>query len=168
MLPSDRVKVQEFDDGEISITVTQSRIENSAVLSATDTARLKDYLVEGQTSLCAQCDQFEELGKEIVEINTANGWNPVTARDWSEDPSGPYRFNQYKIPAVIALITSELSEALEDFRKGDKEHFGEELADTYIRLQELATGLGIDLLAETRKKMEKNKGRGFRHGGKRV
>ena len=105
-------------------------------------------------------DLLEELAREIVEINTANGWNNIKREAFDNDPD--------KVLAVIALITSELSEALEAVRKSDKANFDEEWADVLIRLLEFGYGLGVPMLAATRAKMLKNRGRGFRHGGKRV
>lgn len=46
-----------------------------------------------------------ELADEIREINSQNGWNVTKAEEWST--------RAYKIPAMIALIHSEASEALE-------------------------------------------------------
>ena len=62
------------------------------------------------------------------------------------------------------LIVSELGEALEALRYDDRDNFAEELADVAIRLADLCGGLGIDLEAEIKKKMEKNKSRGYKHG----
>jgi NTP pyrophosphatase (non-canonical NTP hydrolase) len=67
---------------------------------------------------------------------------------------------------MLALIHSEVSEALEAFRVGDRENFEEELADIAIRLLDLAGGLHINLDQRIAEKMEKNRKRGFRHGGK--
>lgn len=103
---------------------------------------------------------LHSIGSDIEAINRANGWNVLTPEEWGTEP--------YKVPAVIALITSELSEALEAYRKGDKANFAEELADAFIRLLDLAHPLGIDLATEVIEKLEKNRKRGFRHGGKRV
>lgn len=102
---------------------------------------------------------MNELGQEILAINKANGWNVTTPKSWEET---------YKIPAVLALITSEISEALEAFRHDDPVNFAEEMADTIIRVLDCTSGLGIDMDAAVRDKMEKNKTRGFRHGNKRV
>ncbi len=102
---------------------------------------------------------LKTLANEINDINRSNGWNVLTPDQWEET---------YKVPAILALIHSEVSEALEAFRKGDKENFAEELADTLIRVLDCAGGLGIDLDKEVRTKLEKNKTRGYRHGGKRV
>lgn len=102
---------------------------------------------------------LNELGKEIVNINTANGWNVCKPQDWEDT---------YKVPAIIALIHSEGSEALEAFRHNDKENFAEEMADVLIRVLDCTAGLGIDMDTEVRNKLEKNKQRGYKHGGKRV
>ncbi len=102
---------------------------------------------------------FDALGKEIIEINTVNGWDVTKPDEWEDT---------YKIPGALALIHSEVSEALEAFRHGDKENFTEELADTVIRVLDLSYGLGVDLPKAIVEKLAKNKGRGFRHGGKRV
>lgn len=108
---------------------------------------------------CTARAPLNELGQEIVKINTANGWSVTTPESWGE---------QYKIPAVLALVTSEVSEALEAFRHNDLGNFAEECADTIIRVLDLAAGLGLDMDRAVREKLEKNKTRGHRHGGKRV
>lgn len=103
---------------------------------------------------------FAKIGEEIREINAKNGWNLTKPEDWEDE---------YKIPACIALIISEASEALEAFRKDDKENFKEEFADIFIRLASVYKGLGFDdFYTQIQKKLEKNKTRGYRHGGKKV
>lgn len=102
---------------------------------------------------------LNELAAEINEINRANGWNVLTPEAWA-DP--------YHIPAVLALIHSEVSEALEGFRHEDWENVAEEIADVVIRCLDMAGGLGIDLDAEVGAKLDKNRGRGHKHGGKRI
>jgi NTP pyrophosphatase (non-canonical NTP hydrolase) len=102
---------------------------------------------------------MNELAAEINEINRANGWKVLEPEQWADT---------YKIPGILALIHNEVSEALEAFRHDDKTNFEEELADTLIRVLDCAGGLGLDIDAAVRAKMEKNKGRGHRHGGKRV
>ena len=103
---------------------------------------------------------LNELGREILAINEANGWDVTQPGDWHR--------TEYKIPAKLALITSETSEALEAYRKDDAANFVEELADTLIRILDLSAGLGLDIDTAVREKLEKNKTRGYRHGGKRV
>jgi NTP pyrophosphatase (non-canonical NTP hydrolase) len=102
---------------------------------------------------------FSELGKEINEINRANGWEVIKPEEWT-DP--------HKVPCLLALIHSEASEALEGFRHDDKENFIEELADVIIRVLDCSAGLQMDIDSAIRAKLEKNKLRGYKHGGKRV
>lgn len=102
---------------------------------------------------------ISDLGREIIAINTANGWNVMQPEQWADT---------YKVPGVLALIHSEVSEALEAFRKDDKANFIEELADVLIRVLDCSEGLGMDIESAICAKLEKNRGRGFRHGGKRV
>ena len=102
---------------------------------------------------------LNRLAWEINEINQSNGWDLITSKDWE---------NPYKIPCSLALIHSEVSEALEGFRVGDKRNVAEELADILIRTLDLAGGLDINIEFEIEAKLEKNRSRGFRHGGKLV
>lgn len=102
---------------------------------------------------------IEEIGEEIIQVNAANGWDVATTASWQD---------QNKVPAVLALIHSEVSEGLEAFRHNDVDNFAEEMADAVIRIIDLTYGLGIDLGEAILAKIEVNKTRGYRHGGKRV
>src|SRR3990167_4399664 len=102
---------------------------------------------------------LNELSKEIIKVNTSNGWNITKPEDWNDT---------YKIPGVLALIHSEVSEALEGFRHNDVGNFEEEIADTIIRCLDLCAGLNIDIDKAVADKLEKNRGRGYRHGGKKL
>jgi NTP pyrophosphatase (non-canonical NTP hydrolase) len=103
--------------------------------------------------------ELMSVGEEINTVNIRNGWAVVKPQEWED---------QYKIPAILALIHSEVSEALEAFRKADRENFAEELADIVIRVLDCAAGLEINLGAEILEKLEKNRQRGYKHGGKRL
>lgn len=83
--------------------------------------------------------------------------------------------NRTSIGECLALIHSEISEALEDYRhgrmsysteKGKPVGFPTELADTVIRIADLCGHLNIDLDWVLRQKMDYNKTRSYRHGGK--
>lgn len=68
---------------------------------------------------------------------------------------------------LIALMHSELSEALEILRRnGPKKALAEELADLCIRVFDYCGGREIDLETAIRKKMEINKTRSYKHGKK--
>ena len=102
---------------------------------------------------------LSELAHEIRDINQANGWNVFVADEWS---------HTYKVPAILALIHSEVSEALEAFRLDDKANFCEEMADIIIRVLDCVEPLAEDFDRILANKLEVNRKRGLRHGGKRV
>lgn len=70
------------------------------------------------------------------------------------------------IPECLMLIVTELAEACEADRNGDKDNFKEEIADVYIRLGDLCGWLDIDIEKEIKKKMTINKNRPYKHGKK--
>ncbi|WP_445505801.1 MazG nucleotide pyrophosphohydrolase domain-containing protein [Niallia sp. 03091] len=94
---------------------------------------------------------INQLCKEAYETAVSKGWHD------EERETG----------TLLALIHSEVSEALEADRKGDSENFAEELADVCIRIFDLCGAKNIDLETAILSKMEKNKGRSYKHGGKK-
>ncbi|MEH7503266.1 MazG nucleotide pyrophosphohydrolase domain-containing protein [Neobacillus drentensis] len=93
---------------------------------------------------------IDNLCKEAFMIAKSKGWH--------DEPR--------ETGTVLALIHSEVSEALEADRKGNKENFAEELADVCIRVFDLCGSRGIDLEKAISEKMEYNKSRTYKHGGK--
>lgn len=102
---------------------------------------------------------LDELATRIRDVNRANGWNVFKTEEWG---------NQYKIPGILALIHSEVSEALEAFRRDDGENFTEELADILIRVLDVAGGMTDQFQEVVEAKIQKNSKRGHRYGGKRL
>jgi NTP pyrophosphatase (non-canonical NTP hydrolase) len=92
--------------------------------------------------------------KEIHKLAVQKGW-------WE---------THREVPELLALIHSEISEALEAHRnkipEGKKGWLGEELADAVIRIFDMAEYYGIDIAQEVKKKHLKNTMRPYRHGGK--
>lgn len=101
-------------------------------------------------------------------------------------------FKDASIPEDIALMHSELSEALEDFRDGKLPHellyetpiglkttpepnmrckpvgIPSEMADVIIRVLHFCGKHGIDIERAVEEKMAYNASRPFKHGGKKI
>lgn len=114
-----------------------------------------------------------DMQAEVVKVNEANGWYE----------------REVPFPEAIALLHSEVSEALEAWRKNGLEPWfvqtwqgtepvpdalpkpegvGSEFADVFIRLLDYCHRYGIDLQAEYEQKLAYNGTRGYRHGGKPI
>lgn len=115
------------------------------------------------------------MEENVTTLNglVENSWTVADQHGWHDE--------ERSFGDLIALLHSELSEALEEYRSGHdmteiyyRESDGKpegvpaELADVAIRLGDLCGILGIDLEAAVRIKHEFNKTRPYRHGGKRI
>lgn len=114
--------------------------------------------IRGEREICQDCDENYSKWQgqlSVVSLIRLSHANAKRKGFWD---------NPREFGTLIALIHSELSEALEADRHGDKEHVAEELTDVAIRLGDLCGGLEIDLESAILAKMEKNKARPPMHG----
>jgi NTP pyrophosphatase (non-canonical NTP hydrolase) len=107
--------------------------------------------------------KINELCKEAHKQAKSKGW---------------YKGRKREIPELIALIHSELSEALEEARIGKiktyyhphnnkPEGFAVEIADAVIRIADMCAYFKIDLEEAIRTKIRYNNDRPYRHGNKK-
>lgn len=124
---------------------------------------------------------LEELVKNAYENSKAHGFHDKMPGDDSPGGKGVTTNDLFvrvaTLPEKLALIHSEVSEALEEYRekgenclriefdtKGKPVGLWSELADVVIRVGDLCGMLHIDLNHAIIQKMIYNKGRPFKHG----
>lgn len=106
-------------------------------------------------------DSINEVARQIHENAKAHGW-------WDEER----HFGE-----IVALCHSELSEALEAYRKGEPMYWSNhgkpdgiavEMIDCVIRIFDYLAEEEVDIEALMKMKHEYNKGRSYKHGGKKI
>jgi NTP pyrophosphatase (non-canonical NTP hydrolase) len=132
---------------------------------------------------------FSEMQKAVHQLSMNKGWYdcPIFHEEGGDSPeSCPYcegtRKVKRNIPEMLALIHSEISEALEEYRQNrmsvweattplrevqKPEGFPIELADAVIRIMDLAEHLGINLEEAITTKHAFNMTRPYRHNHKK-
>ena len=126
-------------------------------------------------------EAFNEVAKGVHETARAKGW--WEKRDRLEEAAGDagidglHSFAKDTLDAAsLALIHSEVSEALENIRHGktpddkipDFTGVEAELADVIIRIMDTAHARGWRVAEAIEAKTEMNKGRELLHGGKAI
>ncbi|GMA50152.1 hypothetical protein GCM10025857_15090 [Alicyclobacillus contaminans] len=85
-------------------------------------------------------------------------YDTACSKGWHDEP--------VLLPVQLALIHSEVSEALQADRKGEgADKVSEELADVMLRVMDTAATHKLDLVGALFAKMAKNRAREYRHGG---
>ena len=111
-------------------------------------------------------EPLNSLAREAHKIAVDHGW-------WDIPPS----FGE-----VVALCHSELSEALQSYRNNEPsvfhdvkddgstalEGYAVEMVDTLIRILDFCGAIGLDVDSIMAQKMEYNRSRPYRHGGKKL
>lgn len=118
--------------------------------------RVTGFLPEGEEEFTALWDI---LSREIYETSDAHGFHGTPDVD--------------NVPTKLMLIVSEIAEAMEAHRTNSTSDkippfsgLAEELADAVIRIMDLGFMLQLDIADATLRKVEYNKSRPYRHGGK--
>lgn len=118
-------------------------------------------------------NKINKLAVEVYENNKAQGfWDDgLHLLETAESSDIEDVINHMLVAQRIALIHSELSEALEADRKNlnddkltHRKGLEVELADALIRILDMAGGLEMDLGGAIEEKLAYNKTRPFKHG----
>lgn len=145
-----------FDRPRRAVPLSQA-LESGPPVEAQGTIRPVEVL-PGDEPTTAFHRAWDDAQTRAHQNARAKGWHDTPREDGT----------------MIALMHSELSEALEAMRRGNPaskkipafSHVEEELADVVIRIMDFAGLHGLDLGGAIEAKMAMNEGRSYRHGGK--
>jgi len=155
-----------------------------------------EAIIEKRSNLCKNCCFVDDeycpeviskidcgfmIWKEIKEEESVKQMriNEVVEKVHQNAIDKGWHTEKRSFGELIALCHSELSEALEEYRKGFKENVTYfhnqkpegipiELADAVIRIMDMCGLYGIDLEEAIETKMKYNKTRTWKHGGKKI
>jgi NTP pyrophosphatase (non-canonical NTP hydrolase) len=106
---------------------------------------------------------MNEIGQKVKEWRKKKGF--YTPCNMNSDSSIDHLLmsDAEIMLAKLALVHSEISEAVEAVRNQDEANFREELADAILRILDIAATCEIDIEEEIEKKMASNEGRSSRN-----
>lgn len=114
----------------------------------------------------ANWNELNLMADDIHQRNVAAGWWTDIKTGQSLIGKDEHGRDRRNVPEMLCLVHSEISEAMEGYRKklsDDKlphrSMFEVELADAMIRIFDLAGGHGLDLGGAVREKLEFNASR---------
>lgn len=120
----------------------------------------------------ADVAEIHGVTQDVHKIAISKGWHDATVKD------ADGKIHPAQILAWVALVGTELAEAVEEVRAGTEpiyegengkpEGLAIELADVVIRVMDMAGALDLDLAGAMAIKMAWNRTRPYRHGGKRA
>jgi len=125
-----------------------------------------EYTPYNKEAVAAAADGLNKLARVVFDMACDKGW----WGDCSEEA-----IQSRNEAEMIALMHSELSEALEGLRHGnppsDKipefSQVEEEFADVIIRIMDMAPSRGLNIAGALIAKVEYNAHRPYKHGGKK-
>ena len=138
-----------------------------------DTGTLNEWYTSGEVMadkwLCHNCDIWKQKA-EVTGLNQCvkEAFDIAKSKGWHETPNN--------IPDVLMKMVCEISEAMEEYRNHKPEYYEEngkpegvgiELVDCVIRIFDTFGEMGWDFEKLYRIKMEYNKTRTYKHGGKK-
>ncbi len=155
-----RVGVERAQKLQTAVITIKQHTEPSGDVDEPDAAPEKEVITnEKPTDTASLHYAFaEQVIRFTVKQIAESVYQTALEKGWHDTPT-PF-------PTAIALIHSEVSEALEADRKGKGAMaVAEELADVVIRVMDTAEAEGLDLAGALFAKMQKNREREWRHGG---